>query len=94
MRVLDFKTYEKNTLKGFFTLELFPWLHIKDCSVHESHGKRWFGFPGVPYQKNNETEYKNVIFVPDKAALDKLQAAVCQLLDEHLGGDKGSAAAA
>jgi hypothetical protein len=81
----DWKPYRKNTLRGFFTMEIAGAIEIKDCTFHESHGKSWFGFPGIPYtDKEGKTQYKNAIIIPDSAMLDKVQAKVRAQLARYL----------
>jgi len=87
MRVLEFRPVVKNTLRGFFTLELFNKIQIKDCTLHEKDGRPWIGFPGIPWtDKDGKTAYKNVIFIPDKQVLEAMQKEACGLLSEHLHG--------
>ena len=91
MRIIDFKKFEKNTLRGFFTLEVSG-MHIKDCTAHTQNDKTWFGFPGAaqldkdgqPIRKEGKVQYKNIISVPDRDAADRLQAKVAEMLKEHL----------
>lgn len=85
MRATEFKERRKNTLRGFFTLELDNGMHIRDCTLHESQGKSWIGFPGVPWtDKDGTVKYKNVVIVPDRSVLDKVQATLCAQLSSHL----------
>jgi hypothetical protein len=44
----DFRVPEKNTLKGFFSLELTSGLVIHECSLHEKDGKAWISLPAKP----------------------------------------------
>lgn len=93
MRATEFKERRKNTLRGFFTLELDNGMHIRDCTLHESNGKSWIGFPGVPWtDKDGKTQYKNVVIVPDRAVMDKVQASVCTQLRAHLDAKPSAAA--
>ena len=94
MRCIDFKEYRKNTLRGFFTIELSNGIQIRDCTLHQQNDKSWFGFPGIPYDKNGKTEYKNVIYIPDKTILEKMKNEVMKHMAEHLdangtGGGNG-----
>ena len=88
MRCKDFKPFRKNTLRGFFTLELKGGLDIRDCTLHEDSGKAWFGFPGVPYQDktSGQTKYKNIIYIADTSILNKMRDQVIEELKEHLDG--------
>lgn len=88
MQTSNFKEFRKNTLRGFFTLEVAPGLEINDCTFHEMNGKSWFGFPGIPWtDKEGKKSYKNVIFIPDKTLLEKVQREVCKQLAQHLDGN-------
>lgn len=89
MRCIDFKPYRKNTLRGFFTIELSNGIQIRDCTLHQQNDKSWFGFPGIPYTKDGKTEYKNVIYIPDKTILEKMKAEVLKLTAEFLDSDSG-----
>ena len=83
MKVSNFKPFEKNTLRGFFTLEVAPGLEISDCTYHVQNDKSWFGFPGVPWtDKDGKKTYKNIISIPDKALLEKVQREACRQLKE------------
>lgn len=85
MRATEFRPYRKNTLRGFFVLELENGFQIRDCTLHESNGKSWVGFPGVPYtDKEGKTQYKNVVVVPDRSVLNKIQADACAQLKQYL----------
>jgi len=49
VRVVSFKPVQRNTLRGFATVE-FGSLRIIDCSVHEhvTSGRCWVSLPGKP----------------------------------------------
>ena len=51
MKILDFKPFSKNTLLGFFDLELDSGLILSGCALHEKNGKRWIGLPAKPITK-------------------------------------------
>lgn len=85
MKVSNFRQFEKNTLRGFFKIEVAPGLEIDDCTLHEKNGKAWFGFPGLPWtDKDGNKTYKTIIQIPDKALLEKVRVEVCRQLAEHL----------
>ena len=49
-----FKSYEKNTLRGFFNVRLTDWsLEIRGCTLHEKNGNEWICLPSRTYEKNN-----------------------------------------
>lgn len=93
MNVRDFKPMRKNTLLGFFTLALDSGLVIKECSLHEKDGKRWFSFPGKPQLDkhgnamrdiNGKILYANIIALDDRTRNAKLQGLVLDALAPHL----------
>jgi hypothetical protein len=91
----DWRPIERNTLKGFFTLELPSGLVIKECSFHHKDGREWVGLPGKPQLDRDGTPrrdaatgkllYTNVIEIPDRAARDKYQAAALAAVHAMLG---------
>jgi hypothetical protein len=99
MKLADFREYRKNTLLGFFTLHIHG-LRIKDCTLHEKAGRRWFGFPGRPLidqdgrvvrDEKSKTQYVQIIEV-DKAHADELQRRVAEASYELIAADQPSAA--
>lgn len=79
--VSDFRAFEKNTLRGFFTLTVGG-ISIRDCAFHEKNGKTWFAFPGKKIDKNGAMEWINTVFVEERALLDRLQATVRRQIDQ------------
>ena len=51
-KILNFKPFEKNTLRGFFDIELASGLILRGCTLHEN-GRRWVGLPAKPYTAND-----------------------------------------
>lgn len=49
-RILGFKPFEKNTLRGFFDIELASGLILRGCTLHTKTGKFWVGLPAKPYE--------------------------------------------
>jgi hypothetical protein len=47
--VLNFRKYEKNTLRAVFDLQLASGLVLRGCMLHQSHGRQWIGLPSKPY---------------------------------------------
>lgn len=46
--LIDWKPFQKNTLKGFATIRLGKSMKIRDVGVHEKDGKRWASLPSKP----------------------------------------------
>ncbi len=92
----DWRCCERNTLRGFadFLLPTIK-LHIRDCAVHESHGKHWVQLPARPQldQKrelvrgaNGKVQYATILtFDSTEAAANFNEAALRALQDYELG---------
>jgi hypothetical protein len=64
IRCVKFKSYDKNTLKGFADLELTRvGLVIRDCCWHRHEGGReWVSFPARPYEdKSGKTTWSPLV---------------------------------
>ena len=91
-----FRKCERNTLRGFANF-LFPGieLHIRDCAVHESHGRQWVQLPAQPQlnqnrelirEENGKVRYATILtFESTEAAADFNDAALRALQDFELG---------
>jgi hypothetical protein len=65
-RVIDFRPYEKGTLRGFFSLVIGD-MTFAGFSVHEKNGKRWVGMPAREYQQDGERKFApQVTFTDDR----------------------------
>jgi hypothetical protein len=90
IKITEFRKFEKNTLKGFATVFLTgAGLQIKDCTVHQDHGKRWISLPAKPYKdEEGNTKYSYIVSFPDKGIYSKFQEQALKALDEHLALNK------
>jgi hypothetical protein len=63
IRCTKFRPFQKNTLRGFVSLELTRvGLAINDCTLHENNGKKWIGLPARPYQgQDGSTKWTPVV---------------------------------
>ena len=63
IRCIKFRAFEKNTLKGFASLELTRvGLIIHDCTLPEKNGMEWVGFPARSYQgKDGKTQWQPLL---------------------------------
>jgi hypothetical protein len=83
----DWKSLDKNTLKGSCTLTLPSGLVIKEITYHEQNGKRWIGFPGRPWTRpDGSTAYVNIFkFATDEAKTDFDRRALAAIGELRLG---------
>ena len=75
---------EKNTLRGFFDLELASGLVLKGCALHLSHGKYWIGLPARPFETpEGAKSWAPVVDFRDRSTKDKFQALALAAAAEH-----------
>jgi DNA-binding cell septation regulator SpoVG len=60
--VLNFKSYEKGALRGFFDLRYFG-LSIKGCRLMQGNNGMWFAFPQVKGEADGEVKYYDQMFL-------------------------------
>ncbi len=80
-RIFDFKLFQKNTLKAFFSVELPSGLIIHGCTLHEKNGARWIGLPSRKFEKDGKEGYAPIIEFRDRACLDKFRDAILEAID-------------
>lgn len=88
IEVLEFRTVERGSLKGFAKIRVPEWrLSIDDVGIHESHGKWWAALPSRPMLDNNKNvvigedgkvKYVRSLWFDDRAIADKFSAAVVE----------------
>jgi hypothetical protein len=89
-RVLDFKPFEKNTLRAFFSLELASGLILRGCTLHTKNGKYWIGLPAKPYTTDTGAQsWAAIIDFRDKqtaARFQEMATAAAVEAYEHIEG--------
>jgi hypothetical protein len=67
-KVSNFKRLDKNSLRGFFDLELPSGMILRSCSYHVKGDSQWIGWPAKPYVKEDGSKaWQNIIdFVDNK----------------------------
>jgi len=92
IRVIKFRAYEKNTLKGFVDFELTRvGIIIRDCTWHQHpSGREWVGFPARSYtDKDGGTAWQPVVEFAAGATESRKQfqeqavAAIHDFIDEQ-----------
>ena len=89
MIISEWKSLDKNTLRGVFTVELDSGLCISGAMLHKKGETSWCGFPGIPqYQngapflKDGKQVYKPILTIPDRDRRDKFSAQVIKALED------------
>jgi hypothetical protein len=97
IRASDWRPVERNSLRGFITLNLEPsGLVLRDCTVHRTQdGREWIGLPAKPqidrdgqHRKDPETGkslYTAVVEVQGKEAWERFQTAPLAAVRQLLG---------
>ena len=86
--VSDWKSFEKNTLRGFFSLTLPSGMILHGMTFHMQNDSRWVGLPAKEYTKTDKTRtwIPLVEFTTKEARIKFQQAAVAAVqryLDEE-----------
>lgn len=83
IEIVDFRTHEKNTLKGFVTVRLTNvGLEVRDLALHQKNGKRWLQLPSKPYQKPDGSKgWSYIISFYEKDRYNQFQAVALKALD-------------
>jgi hypothetical protein len=84
--VLEFRAFERNTLRGFLSLQLPSGMVIRECCLHKKDEARWISPPARKWEKNGETGWTNLVDFDSKESRQRFQAAALQAIDEYLEG--------
>ena len=87
--VREWRPFEKNTLRGFLSLELPSGIIIHNCMLHEKNGAKWIGLPAREYQKGGERSWMALVDFADKESRQSFQEYALQAVDSYLreGGE-------
>ena len=101
IEVLEFRTVERGSLKGFAKIRVPEWrLSMDDVGIHESHGKWWAALPARPQLDANKqvvigddgkVKYVRSLWFDDRAIADKFSAAVVEAVMKVKKPDAGDA---
>jgi hypothetical protein len=76
----------KNTLRGFFDVELPSGLKLNGCTLHQKDGRCWIGLPSREWTRpDGAKSYVPIVEIPDRDARDKFNGAVVPLAERALG---------
>jgi hypothetical protein len=93
MRLLDWREFRRNSLRGFAAVELACGLIIKDLTVHAKGTRSWVGMPGKPQIENGgvkvvdgKPQYVHMLKWSSRERGDRFSAAVCGLIEAKYPG--------
>lgn len=102
MRASDWRPLVRNTLQGFFTLELPSGLILNECTYHKApSGSEWIGLPGRPQLDRDGMQRKDpatgkALYTPSveikgKQQRERFQAAALAAVHELLATEEVTA---
>lgn len=94
LEIVDFKSYQKNTLQGFLTVRMTSvGLEIRDIAVHKKNGKQWLQLPAKPYTKPDGGQgWSYILAFYEKERFKQFQEVTLGALDAYqrqAGGNHG-----
>lgn len=90
IEVQSFRSYQKNTLRGFATIRLNNiGLEIRDVCLHQKGDKRWIQLPSKPYQKpDGKQSWSYILNFYDKSRAEQFQKLALDALDTYIKGGR------
>jgi hypothetical protein len=83
--ISDWKPYEKNSLRGFFTATLPSGLVFHKLMLHERNGARWIAFPAREWvDAQGKKQFARFIEFTNREAADRFRDQVLAALDRYL----------
>lgn len=87
-QALNWKPLEKNTLRGFFDLQITSpdmVIILRGASYHERDGSRWVAMPAKPYKdKSGKETWANIVDWPDQGSKTEFMSLALGALDRDL----------
>jgi hypothetical protein len=82
--ISDWKPYQKNTLRGFFSATLPSGMILHRLTLHEKGESRWVGLPAREWNNGQGAkQYAKLIEFIDRATADRFQNQVLAALDKY-----------
>jgi hypothetical protein len=84
----EFRIFEKNTLRGFATLNVLSWgVLIRDITYHVKGTSRWIGLPARKFDKaDGTTSWIPILDYLDEQAKKEFQAAAVLAIQKFQNG--------
>jgi hypothetical protein len=91
MKLIGFRPFVKNSLRGFATVALPNSLEIADCPVHINSGRAWASLPGKPaiapdgrqIVSDGKPQYVTVVKWRDRDLANRFSDAVVALVRQQ-----------
>jgi len=83
-RILEWRPYEKNTLKGFFSVRLASGLILHSLMLHERNDRRWIGYPSREWNSPEGTkQFSPILEFADPNTANRFRDEMLAALDRH-----------
>ena len=83
-RILEWRPYEKNTLRGFFSVRLASGLILHSLMLHERNERRWIGYPSREWTNpEGEKQYTPIVEFEDPGTANRFRDEMLAALDRH-----------
>ncbi len=79
MKIINFKSVEKGTLRGFFDVVIEEWGMTVACSYFDKDGKKWVNLPNREYDKDGVKKYQALVKF-DEPRMRKFQEKVLEMI--------------
>lgn len=87
IQISDWQTFEKKTLRGFFTVYLPSGLVLRRCMLHEKGSSRWISFSSREWvDAHGVKQFAPIVEFRDRQTATRFTDSVLQVLDQHLAG--------
>jgi hypothetical protein len=83
-KIREWRPFEKNTLRGFLSLELPSGMILHGCTLNQKGESRWIGLPAKEYLKGSERAWSPLIEFTDRDVRESFQALALEAIDEYL----------
>ena len=94
MLLKEWKPLNKNSLRGFATVELTNGLVICEMPVHNNSGRIWANLPAVPQMDNGvhrkidgKGQWKKILYWKSRDLSDLFSNQVVELIQEKYAAD-------
>jgi DNA-binding cell septation regulator SpoVG len=83
-RIFAWKAYDKNTLRGFFSVELPSGMIINHVMLHQAGEARWVALPSREWvDTNGDKQYAPLIEFHSREAQNRFRDSVLAALDAY-----------
>jgi DNA-binding cell septation regulator SpoVG len=84
IEISEYRPYNKNTLRAFFTATLPSGMVLHDLSLHEKGEQRWVSTPTRPWKdQENKVQYSPLITFIDGPTRDQFRDDVLKAIDQY-----------